>query len=52
MVFWISYVSFSSKVRRIRVFSSLTRGSVSKGKSQYSRNDAAKSMVVSWASLS
>jgi hypothetical protein len=41
-LFWIVYVSVSS---------SFTRGSVSRGRSQYSRKEAAKSMVVSCASL-
>jgi hypothetical protein len=50
-LFWIVYISVSSKVSRMSVSSSFTRGSVSRGRSQYSRQEAAKSMVVSWASL-
>jgi hypothetical protein len=46
-LFWIVYVSVSSKVSRMSVSSSFTRGSVSRGRSQYSRKEAAKSMVVS-----
>jgi hypothetical protein len=46
-LFWIVNVSVSSKVSRMSVSSSFTRGSVSRGRSQYSRKEAAKSMVVS-----
>ena len=44
-------VSFSSNVRRMRVSGPFTRGSVRRGRNQYSRKDAAKSIVVSCASL-
>jgi predicted metallo-beta-lactamase superfamily hydrolase len=43
-------VRFSSNVTMMRVSSPLTHGSVRSGSSQYSRKDAAKSMVVSCAS--